>query len=88
MSHFVTIQTQIKDLDALREACGELGLELLANTEARGFYGSRRTDQVIRLKGPYDIAADRQADGRYALTTDWWNVSLRQGCVNGFLLVA
>ena len=24
------------------------------------------------LKGPYDIAVNRQPDGTYGLTTDWW----------------
>lgn len=37
MSHFATIKTQIKDIEALREACAELGLLVLQNTEARGY---------------------------------------------------
>ncbi|MCB1065969.1 MAG: DUF1257 domain-containing protein, partial [Verrucomicrobiae bacterium] len=30
---------------------------------------------VIRLKGPYDIAASRESSeaDTYTLTTDWWN---------------
>ena len=28
---------------------------------------------MIRLKGPYDVAVNRQADGTYGLTTDWYN---------------
>jgi hypothetical protein len=74
MSHFTTIQTQIKDTDSLREACAELGLELLPNAEARG-YGSRRQhgEFIIRLKGPYDVALNRQTDGTYGLSTDWWD---------------
>lgn len=73
MSHFTTIATQIRDVEALRAACGELGLELLENTEARGYSSNRRHgDLVIRLAGPYDIAATRQADGTYLLATDWW----------------
>jgi len=32
MSHFVTIKTQIKDLDALRSALKELGLRVPATT--------------------------------------------------------
>ena len=57
MSHFATIQTQIRDISALRAACQELGLTVEPNTSARG-YGSNRLkgDLVIRLKGPYDIA--------------------------------
>ena len=31
MSHFVTIKTQIKDIEALKSACSELGLALLQN---------------------------------------------------------
>ena len=74
MSHFATITTQIKDITALKSACKELGLEVVANTTARG-YGSNtvRGEHVIRLKGPYDIAVNPQADGTFGLTTDWWD---------------
>lgn len=74
MSHFTSIQTQIKDLDALADACKELGVELVHQGEARGYATNVRTgDAVIRLKGPYDIALNQQPDGTYALTTDWWD---------------
>ncbi len=74
MSHFTNIQTQIKDIEALREACRELGLELLQNAEARGYGSTRqRGELVIRLKGPYDVALNRQSDGTYGLSTDWWD---------------
>ena len=73
MSHFTTIQTQIKDIDSLREACAELGLALLPNAEARGYGSTRqRGEFIIRLKGPYDVALNRQTDGTYGLSTDWW----------------
>jgi len=74
MSHFTSIQTQIKDIEALRQACAELNLEFLPNAEARG-YGStgHRGEFIIRLKGPYDVALNRQTDGTYGLTTDWWD---------------
>ena len=74
MSHFTTIKTQIRDIGALREACGELGLELLQKAEARGYGSNRqRAEFVIRLKGPYDVALTRQIDGTYGLSTDWWD---------------
>ena len=74
MSHFTSIQTQIKDIEALREACTELGLELLPNAEARGYGSTRhRGEFIIRLKGPYDVALNRQTDGTFGLTTDWWD---------------
>jgi hypothetical protein len=73
MSHFTTIKTQIKDLTALEAACKELKLPLRTNAEARGYAGqTRRGDFVIQLTGPYDIAVNRQPDGTYGLTTDWW----------------
>jgi len=50
-----------------------LRLPLLRNTEARGYAGqTRRGDFVIQLNGPYDIAVNKQPDGTFGLTTDWW----------------
>ena len=73
MSHFTEIKTQIKDIEALRLACAELGLTLLQNAEARGYYENRtKGDYVIQLKGPYDIAVNKQPDGTYGLTADLW----------------
>jgi len=75
-SRFTTIQTQVRDLDALRAALGELGVTLLANTNARGYANNTlKGDYVIRLKGPYDIALNKTPDGSYGLTTDWFNPS-------------
>ena len=73
MSHFTEIQTEIRDIEALRDACAEMGLELLQDAVARG-YGSNRLQReyVIRLHGPYDIALNRNGDGHFTLTTDWW----------------
>jgi len=74
MSHWTTVQTQIRDIDALRAACAELNLALLENTEARGYGNNRHKGQfVIRLNGPYDIALVRQTDGSFRLLTDWWD---------------
>jgi hypothetical protein len=74
MSHFATIKTQIKDIEALREACAEMGLLVLQSTDARGYGNNHhKGEYVIALKGPYDIALNRQSDGTYGLTTDWWD---------------
>jgi len=71
MSHFTTIKTQIRDVEALRSACAELDLELIPNAEARGYYTqTTKGEYVIRLKGPYDVALNRQADGSFAITAD------------------
>jgi len=74
MSHFTTITTQIKDIATLRSACGEIGLQVLDDTTARGYStNTTKGDHVIRLRGPYDVAVNRQPDGSYGLTTDWWD---------------
>ena len=73
MSHFATIQTQIKDIVALKAACNELGVSVLENTEARGYStNNQHGDYVIRLQGPYDIAVNLQPDKTYGFTTDWY----------------
>ena len=74
MSHFTTIKTQIRDVEALRMAVKELGLTLAENASARG-YASNETkgDYVIRLKGPYDVALNKTDGGTYGLTADWWD---------------
>jgi len=73
MSHFTTISTQIRDVEALRLAVSELGLSLLHNAMARGYSSNRIPgNYVIQLKGPYDIALNTNGDGSYGLTTDWW----------------
>lgn len=76
MSHFTTIQTRIRDLDALSDACSELGLSLHPDADCRGYAGiTRKAPHVIHLKGPYDIAVEPSDanDGNYGLTTDWWD---------------
>ena len=73
MSHFTEIKTQIKDIEALRFACQELGLTLLQNADARGYYENQiKGDYVVQLKGPYDIALNKQPDGTFGLTADLW----------------
>jgi hypothetical protein len=66
MSPFTEIKTQIRDIEALRLACQEIGLSLVPNAQARGYYENiTKGDYVIQLKGPYDIALNKQADGTY-----------------------
>lgn len=87
MSHFTTIQTEVRDLDALRDACTELDLTLESGVPCRGYAGiTRAAHHVVRLKGPYDIAVDPSPDdgGRYALTTDWWGGHVEREVGAGF----
>ena len=85
MSHFTTIRTQIKDIEALRSACQEMGLSLLQNAEARGYYENKiKGDYVIQLKGPYDIAINKQPDGSFGLTADLWQGHVENEAGQGY----
>src|SRR5882724_7574746 len=85
MSHFTTIKTQIKDIEALRSACNEMGLSLLQNAEARGYYENKiKGEFVVRLKGPYDIALNKQPDGSFGLTADLWQGHVEQEVGQGY----
>ncbi len=85
MSHFTEIKTQIKDIEALRSARKEMGLTVLQNAEARGYYENKtKGDYVIRLKGPYDIALNKQADGTFGLTSDLWNGHVEKEVGQGY----
>ena len=87
MSHFTTIQTEVRDLEALRDACTELDLVLESGIMCRGYAGINRTaHHVVRLKGPYDIAVDPSPEdgGSYALTTDWWGGHVEREVGVGF----
>jgi hypothetical protein len=73
MSHFTTIKTQIKDIEALRSACTEMGISLLQNASARGYYENTiKGEYVIKLKGPYDIAVNRTPEAVFGFTADLW----------------
>ena len=85
MSHFTTITTQIKDPEALRSACNEMGLALLQNVEARGYYENKiKGEFVVRLKGHYDIALNKQPDGSFGLTADLWQGHVEQEVGQGY----
>jgi hypothetical protein len=89
MSHFTTIKTQIKDIEALKTACQEMGLEVSQKAIARGYYGNKiKGEYVIKLNGPYDIALNTDENGSYGLTSDLWNghVELEVGLNYGKLL--
>lgn len=73
MSHWVSIQTLVKDINALHDACQELGLTLISQGQARGYAGRTvPAEYVVQLKGPYDIAVTSHENGMFTLTTDWW----------------
>ena len=85
MSHFTTIDVQVKDIVALHAACQELGLDVVKKAEARGYGGQRIAgDFIIRLNGPYDVALQLQPDGTYRLAADLWQGHVEHELGHGF----
>jgi hypothetical protein len=73
LSHFTKTESQIRDIRVLKKACDNMGLEIVANANSRGYQGkSMKGDYVIKLKGPYDIALIQESNGNYSLHTDWY----------------
>lgn len=72
MSHFTTIKTKIADIEALRLAVKEMGLELVPNQRPRGYRMGDLCDYVVRLKGPYDVGLKKNPTGTYDIVADWW----------------
>jgi len=79
VSHWTTVKTQIKDVQALIAAATELGLavELPSPTGQRpvirGYATMRQeVDLAVKLKGRYDVGFLKQPDGTYQMTADWW----------------
>lgn len=70
MSHIVKVEIEVKDPDAIRAACKDLGYELSSNDRARGYNNSTfEADYVMRLPGPYDVGFVKAGDG-YDLKCD------------------
>lgn len=71
MSHFTTISSEIKDLEALTEAAKKMGFEVERDAQCRYYSGTQRKDFVIKLPGCYDIAATEK-NGTYKLEADFF----------------
>lgn len=72
MSHFTTIKTEIRDIEAMRAAVARMGFELKKDAECRYFYGTEKKDYVLVLPGKYDAALEKQDNGSYLLTADFF----------------
>ncbi|MDC0764136.1 DUF1257 domain-containing protein [Brevibacillus sp. AG] len=72
MSHYTKVPAQLKDVQAIKMACDRLGVDLVPNGIARGWMGNRlKAPYVIKLKGAYDVALEKNADGTFDLVADW-----------------
>ncbi len=89
MSHISTIQTQIRNLDALRAACEDLHVRLIDGGQVQGYYrGMARADYRIELPGTrYQVGVVRQQDGTYALQADFWGGHVERTLGKGYGLL-
>lgn len=89
MSHITTVKLQVKDLDALEEACGQLGMELRRGKTTFRWYGREGTcEHAIGLKGQastYEIGLQRepQAELAYSLAYDAFDGRLEAAAGSG-----
>lgn len=76
MSHFVRIQTQIREREHLVQALRDLHHQFREgeNLVVRGYAGTRETAQIVVDTGcDYDIGFRRTAQ-EYEVVADWWGV--------------
>jgi len=79
MSHISTVKTAITDLDALEQACKELGLELRREQKTYRTYNKQQNacDAAIVIPGDeraYEIGLVLGKDGKtYEVNFDSWN---------------
>lgn len=78
MSHFSTIQVQIKNGDILQQVLTELGYQVETNAQVRG-YGRNQThaDYVIKQNNGYDLGFRRNGE-TYELVADFWGARINQ----------
>ncbi|OUC16697.1 MAG: hypothetical protein B0A82_00250 [Alkalinema sp. CACIAM 70d] len=85
MSHFSQIKTQIRNLDSLKSALSDLGMDWKAGpSDVRGYQGlTHNADVVIEQQNGYDIGFAWNGK-EYALVTDlqFWQ---QNGSVDRFL---
>lgn len=76
MSHFVRIQTQIREREMLVKSLRELHhqFQVGENLLVRGYSGNQeRAEVVVNTGSAYDIGFKRRAQ-EYEVVADWWGV--------------
>ncbi len=77
MSHFSQVQTVIRDQSLLEESLRQLQFEFQSSEEVtiRGYQGNTECGQVVVETGSrYDIGFQRQEDGSFTVSADWWGI--------------
>lgn len=78
MSHFSTIQVQIKNGEILNQTLQELGYTVECNKKVRGYQGNKtEAEYVIRQDNGYDLGFRLNGEN-YELVADFWGARIDQ----------
>jgi len=82
MSHFSTVESQMKDLECILEAISDLGYTYTQAEEGvnvRGYNAQlEKADICIKVSGKYDVGIRINENG-CELLADWWGVEATRG---------
>ncbi len=82
MSHVTTIDLFITDLDALKKACGHLGLELVKDQKTfLSYQRGLKCDHLIKVKGnehAYQMGLVKRTDGKAGYLLSWDHTMARE----------
>lgn len=83
MSHFTSINVQIKNGDVLHQTLKELGYSVESNTFVRGYQGNQtQAEYVLRQENGYDLGFRRRGEA-YEIVADFWGAKIdRNAFVN------
>ena len=78
MSHFTTINVQIKQGEVLLQVLKELGYQVEQNTQVLGYMGYKtNAEYVIKQSNGYDLGFRKNGEG-YELVADFWGAKINQ----------
>jgi len=84
MSHFTKCELKLKNLEALKKALEDLGLEYTMAEQGqsavvRGYRGQTMEAAMSINMGKYDVGVVQNASGEYELVSDWWGIETTKG---------
>lgn len=77
MSHIAKVETKLSDLEALKDACQELGLELEQDEgmTVRDYYGNSALVAARISLGQYALGFQRGSDEILTMVADFWGIA-------------
>lgn len=84
MSHFTKCELKMVNLQAIKNACDDLGWEYQEATAeqgvtVRGWRGQTLEAEMSINMGKYDIGVVKNENGTYDLVSDWWGIETTKG---------